>query len=241
MTLSFVAMALLMLIAASSFIVFPLRHQAASHASGSVPGPWRWAAAWLVVGLAITAAALYGLVGEPAALSEAETSRQPAASVATEAPSPQDQQQGVTPARIEAMVQGLAQRLAAQPQDPAGWRMLARSYETLGRFDEAVQAYRRLMALQEPNADLLTDYAVTLAMSMGQTLMGEPEAAIDQALKLDPRHLQALALSGSAAFEARDYPRAVAQWQKLLALIPADSDMRQSIERNVAKAKALGH
>ena len=48
----------------------------------------------------------------------------------------------------------------------------------MGRADEAVQAYLRLLALQPPDADLLTDYAVTLGMRQGRTLVGAPEAVI---------------------------------------------------------------
>lgn len=117
--------------------------------------------------------------------------------------------------------------------------MLAKSYETLGRFDDAVKAYKKVLTLEAPDPDLLTDYAVTLGMSKGQTLAGEPEVLIDEALKIDPNHVQALALSGSAAFEAGDYKRAVAQWQKLLSLVPADAEVRAGIERNVEKAQAL--
>lgn len=64
---------------------------------------------------------------------------------------------------------------------------------------------------------------------------------INEALKLNPNHVQALALSGSAAFERRDYARAVAQWKKLVGLISQDSEMRGSIEKNVAKAEGLSH
>lgn len=144
------------------------------------------------------------------------------------------------PEAIAAMVQRLADRLKDQPDDAPGWRMLARSYENLGRFGEAVQAYRSLLRVQGPDADVLSHYAVALGMTLGQRLSGEPEAALQEALRLDPRHPQALALSGSAAFEREDYAAAIAQWEKLLSLIPPDSDMRASIEANVAKARTLG-
>lgn len=137
------------------------------------------------------------------------------------------------------MVNRLTTRLQTQPDDAAGWRMLARSYETLGRFDEAVQAYQRLLALQQPDADLLTDYAVTLGMSQGRTLVGAPEAVIQQALSLNPRHVQALALAGSASFEKRDYQGAIATWRRLLSLVPPGDEVRASIEANIRKAEAL--
>ncbi len=119
------------------------------------------------------------------------------------------------------------------------WAWAARFCETLGRSDEAVQAYQRLLALQAPDADLLTDYAVTLGMSQGRTLVGAPEAVIQQALSLNPRHVQALALAGSASFEKRDYQGAIATWRRLLSLVPPGDEVRASIEANIRKAEAL--
>jgi cytochrome c-type biogenesis protein CcmH len=105
------------------------------------------------------------------------------------------------------------------------WAWAARFCETLGRSDEAVQAYQRLLALQAPDADLLTDYPATLGMSQGRTLVGEPEVVIHQALSFNPKHVQALALSGSASFEKRDYQRAIATWGQLVSLVPPEDEV----------------
>lgn len=233
MNISFVILFVGLLAVAGLFVVTPLWRTAAP-SNAPVPNqPKRWAAIYLLTGLAFASVGLYAFIGNPDAIDHVVA--QPSSPEPSQAP-----EAGVGQAQIEAMVARLAGRLQAQPNDPQGWRMLAKSYETLGRFDQAVQAYQKLLTLQAPDADVLTDYAVTLGMSKGQTLAGEPEAVINQALKLAPKHIQALALSGSAAFEQRQYKRAVVQWQKLLALIPPDADMRASIERNVEKARSLG-
>jgi cytochrome c-type biogenesis protein CcmH len=200
----------------------------------------------LTTALAAFTAGVYVWVGTPQALNgpiPVAQWEEPAASEAQASAAPEGVAPGEaaapTQAQIEGMVNRLATRLQTQPDDAAGWRMLARSYETLGRFDEAVQAYQRLLALQAPDADLLTDYAVTLGMSQGRTLVGAPEAVIQQALSLNPQHVQALALSGSASFEKRDYKRAIATWGQLLSLVPPNDEVRASIEGNVRKAEAL--
>jgi cytochrome c-type biogenesis protein CcmH len=247
---SFLTFALLMVAAASLFVVPTLWRQAPAGLD-KAGAPQRWTAAWIVTGLVIVTAVLYIATGAPGALGpqpESQAQARPLAETAaaesaapqapSEAPTP-GAAPSVTPAQIEGMVARLAQRLQTQPNDAAGWRMLAKSYETLERFPQAAAAYQRLLALQQPDADLLTDYAVTLGMSQGQTLVGEPETVINQALKLDPRHIQALALSGSAAFEAHDYARAKAQWTQILQLIPQDAEIRASIEGNIAKAESL--
>lgn len=237
MNLAFLSLSLALLVVASSFVIWPLwRAQPAQDHDRALASPKRWPAIWLVTLLTLGTAGLYLMVGEPAALT---ASPLPAVSRTEGAPASPVAQGGVGPAQIAAMVQRLEQRLQTQPNDPKGWRMLIKSYETMGHFDDAVLAYKRLLAIAPPDPDVLTDYAVTLGMSKGQTLAGEPEALLEQALKLDPKHVQALALSGSAAFEQRDYKRAVAQWQKLLALVPPDAQVRPSIEANVEKARAL--
>ncbi|MDM9007153.1 tetratricopeptide repeat protein, partial [Klebsiella pneumoniae] len=146
--------------------------------------PRRGNAIGLGLALALFTAFMYAMVGNPAALLPQTAPDSPA-----QAP---DQAQvnagqgpagngagGMTPAQIEGMVARLAQRLQQQPDDVAGWRMLVRSYETLGRYPQAVDAWRRLLALKPDDPDLLTDYAVTLGMSQGQSLAGEPEAALN--------------------------------------------------------------
>lgn len=141
--------------------------------------------------------------------------------------------------QIEAMVSNLAAKLKAQPDDIKGWRMLARSYETLGRFDQAADAYRQLTRLEADNPDVWTNYAVVLGMGQGQTLVGAPEAALDQALALNPEHLEALALSGSAAMEKKDYQKAIVRWSRILDALPEGDPSRQSIKDNIDQARRL--
>jgi cytochrome c-type biogenesis protein CcmH/NrfG len=146
---------------------------------------------------------------------------------------------GIGPAQVEAMVQRLTDRLRQQPDDVEGWRMLARSSETLGRFDEAVRAYVQLERLRPDDAGLLTDHAVALAMSLGQRLSGEPEKLIRRALRIDPAHVQALALAGSAAYERGEHAAAVVEWKKILAVVPEGDPMAATIRDSIRKAEAL--
>jgi cytochrome c-type biogenesis protein CcmH len=74
-------------------------------------------------------------------------------------------------------------------------------------------------------------------MTLNTTLAGEPEVYLAKALTIDPNHIQALALSGSAALERGDAAGAVKPWKKILALVPADSDIGRSISNNIAKAE----
>lgn len=235
----FISVSLLLAAMAAVFVVPSLWQ--ASAVSGKATAPQRREAIGLVIALVALTALLYVVVGTPQAIDQqglaagrSEVSDAPEVQASSPQGSPE-----MSPAQIEAMVNRLAQRLQTQPKDPQGWRMLARSYETLGRFSEAVDAYQRLMALQKPDADLLTDYAVALGMSQNRTLVGAPEIVLEQALALTPTHIQALALSGSAALERADYGRAVSQWRKILVIVPEGDETRSAIERNIDRAEAL--
>jgi cytochrome c-type biogenesis protein CcmH len=222
---SFLIGAVAMVTAALAFALAPLLRRDSAVATGPAPRRRRdWSAIGVGLALPVAAVTLYAAVGTPRALL---------------APQAQDAAAAIGPAQIEAMVNRLAERLKNDPEDVDGWRMLAHSYETLRRFDAALDAYRHLLALEPNNPDVLTDAAVALGMSLNQDLSGEPERLIDRALALNPNHVQALALKGSAAYERGDYAQAIQPWKKILATVPQDSGMARSIAASVAKAEAF--
>jgi len=151
----------------------------------------------------------------------------------------EEQPPSVTPQQIEGMVTKLAEKLKANPNDANGWRMLIRSYKTMQRYDEAVEAYKHLVPLIPNDADILTDYAMTLALTSNRKLSGEPEKLINRALEIDSKNVQALALSGSVAFEKKDYEKAISTWRLILAVVPSDSDIARTITGSISKAEAL--
>lgn len=174
----------------------------------------------------VLALALYSLLGNVSALDPV-------------AATPSNAAHAVTAAQIEAMVEKLAQRLKSEPGDVAGWGMLGRSYAALNRFPEASAAFAQAVKLQSNDAQLLADYADTLAMAQGRKLAGEPRRIVARALAVDPNHFKALALAGSAAFEAKEYPEAIRHWERLAQGLPPDSEMAQSIAGSIAEARAL--
>jgi cytochrome c-type biogenesis protein CcmH len=185
-------------------------------------------AASLVVTVALLipagALAIYGVLGAPAALQ----------GEAAQAPHALDEQ------KIEAMVEKLAGRLRANPDDAAGWMMLARSYSALERLPEAAEAYGKANALAPGDPQLLADYADVLAMVNGRNLQGRPMALVMEALRVDPGHPKALALAGTDAFHRGDFPQAAAWWRKLLAVLPPDSEQARVVQANIAQAEAGG-
>jgi cytochrome c-type biogenesis protein CcmH len=135
-------------------------------------------------------------------------------------------------------LQELEAKVAKNPNKPKDWLVLARSYNQLERYADAVRAYDKLTQLVPNEAQLWADYADAMAMTQGQSLLGKPTKLLDKALAVDPNNSKALALAGSAAMERGDYPAAVLDWSKLLQQIP---DKNSQEAKMVAGGLQLAH
>lgn len=146
--------------------------------------------------------------------------------------------QNVNDEQIVKMVDGLAARLKANPDNPKGWAMLARSYKAMGRLQEAQEAYAKAGPLIETDPDLLVDYADLLAARAGDSLEGQPLVLINKALALNPLHPMSLMLAGNAAYRQGNFAVAVNHWEKLLSVLEPGSPDAQQIETDIAEARA---
>lgn len=150
----------------------------------------------------------------------------------TAAPAP------LSASQVEHGIADAREATARDPKDATAWAMLAHSYEMLGRFDQASEAYRRLVELRPGDAQVLADFADALGVAQRGSLQGEPATLIARALAADPRHLKALVLAGKEAFERNRYDEATGFWQRALEVAP-DPAVRHSIETSIAEAQAL--
>jgi cytochrome c-type biogenesis protein CcmH len=76
-------------------------------------------------------------------------------------------------------------------------------------------------------------------MASGRSLEGKPMELIQRALKVDPNNAKALQLAGSAAFQAKDYKKAVGYWERVLKQVPPGSEVAQTIQSRIDEAKTL--
>lgn len=181
---------------------------------------WAIATASVVTLCAIT---LYALLGNPAALDPAQRI----------APA------SVSPMQIDAMVEKLAAKVAANPDDLDGLRMLARSYMVLERFQEASDSFATL-AQKQPSAQAYADWADALASAQGGKLPGPPAKLVEKALALDPNNVKALALAGTIAFDQADFKTAIRYWETMSAQLDPQSEMAQSAKAMLAEARSRG-
>ena len=183
----------------------------------------------LGIGIPFVAIVFYLNVGTPKGITGAVVTNSPTSS----APAPRTQEQ------IEANVAALAKRLESNPSDAQGWTMLARSYSSMERFTESAGAYAKATELTPNNGDLWAEYAFATAMANGRSLEGKPMELIQRALKVEPENAKALQLAGSAAFQAKDYKKAVSYWERVLKQVPPGSEVAQTIQSRIDEAKTL--
>ena len=138
------------------------------------------------------------------------------------------------------MIAALEARLKSNPDDIAGWHMLARSYGATGQYGEAARIFAKISELLPGDAGVLADYADAFAMAQGGNLQGKPLELINQALKLNPQEGKALNLAGSAAYQSQDFSKAVIYWRSLLQLIAPDDAYADQIRAAIKDAERAG-
>ena len=195
----------------------------------TTPATARYTAYAIGIAIPLVAISFYLHVGNPKAV-DGPPPLQPQANVAS------GQR---TQAQIEANVAALAKRLQSNPSDAQGWIMLARSYSSMDKFAESAGAYTKATELTPNDADLWAEFAFATAMANGRSLEGRPMELIDRALKVDPENAKALQLAGSAAFQSKDYKKAVNYWQRVLQQVPPGSEVAQTIQERINEAKLL--
>ncbi|MEN9762759.1 MAG: hypothetical protein RI906_2585 [Pseudomonadota bacterium] len=138
-------------------------------------------------------------------------------------------QQWLDPARIEAMITDLKDRVARSPDDGEAWALLAGAHKFRGEHPQAIQAFERASALLPPNARLLAEFAESIALTQDNRFAGRPIDLLERALAADADEPKAIALMGAAQYQVGNLPRARQYLGRLHAEMPSDMPERQAI------------
>ena len=168
--------------------------------------------------LPLIAVALYALLGSPSAVLPGEAQTQRAT------------------ADMEQLVAKLAKKLEENPDNPEGWAMLARSYKSVGRWDDAERAFAHIGPELDRNAELLAEFAEMLAQK-SNGFDDRSRQLIQRALRLEPNNMLALFMGGSDAFDSGRYGDAAGLWERLLPQLEPDSEDARMVESRIAQAR----
>jgi cytochrome c-type biogenesis protein CcmH len=140
---------------------------------------------------------------------------------------------------VDQMIETLADRLEQAPDDVEGWRLLGRSYLSLGRYAEAEQSLRQAwVRTPVPDDELKLALAEAQVLLDPERLSGEAGRLFEEVVKSDPQNMKALWYSGLAALEAQQTDTARERWARLLALGPPPS-IAQILEAQLASLGGL--
>ncbi len=131
---------------------------------------------------------------------------------------------------IESMVQRLADRLAENPDNLQGWLQLARSYETLGRSQKAVEAYAKAAELAPRDPGVLARYARAVRADAGAQT--EKSVALSRRiLELDPENPEALWFTAMAELADGDKKQARELFDRAIAQLPPDTPQTAELRK----------
>jgi cytochrome c-type biogenesis protein CcmH len=182
----------------------------------------RGIAAFVGVAVPVAAFGVYLIVGSP------HLPGRPAAEIRAQLPAQSD-------ADINALVARLGDKLKDRPTDLQGWSLYARSLAGLGRFEEAVAAYRRATTLDPRDAELMSNFAEVQIFAARGTVTPEAAAALRATLALDPKEARARYYMGLAASQTGRTEEALTWWLALEADSAPDAPWRKLLGERIAK------
>ena len=150
--------------------------------------------------------------------------------------------EGANTRDVNGLVALLIQRVRAAPNDLRAWTFLGRGYMAAGDADEAARAFARASAIAErtgqQNAALDSLYGEALVASANGVVTDKAEAAFHDALKRDPKDRASRFFLGQALAAKGDKAGALSFWYGLLADIPANSPLHQTLVDRIAMLTA---
>ena len=182
----------------------------------------------LIVSVPVLAVGFYAFLGTPDLI---EGREKQAAAPAGHSSSPNSKQ-----ASLEDLIEKLAARMKEKPDDAEGWFMLGRSYMSMGRYKEAVDALEKTNTLVPNNPVVMLRYADALTTVRGGQISGKPFELIKRAVELSPDNQTGLWLLGMGYEEQGAYKKAISYWNQLLPLLE-DEQSKVEVNKLITDAK----
>lgn len=187
--------------------------------------------------VALGATGLYAVRGRPdlTTPTAVELPAETAAAGATAAGSTTQQPQ------VDAMIGQLEARMAKTPADPKGWQMLGWSYFQTGRFDDAVKAYAKAVAIDANGPGYQSALGEALVQAAGGVVTPTAAAAFTAARARDPGDARARYFTAVQKDQRGDRKGALDDWLQLLREAPAGAQWAPELRTFVEKiAKEQG-
>ncbi|MBF0129237.1 MAG: c-type cytochrome biogenesis protein CcmI [Alphaproteobacteria bacterium] len=140
--------------------------------------------------------------------------------------------------QMVALVEQLAKRMEATPDNVKGWVLLGRSNSMLGRFRQAADAYRKAIEHGGTDAETWTMYGEALIQADDGAVSAAARAAFLAAYRADPESPGPRFYLGLAESQGGDPKRAIAIWRHLERSAPPDAPWLPEIKERIAAVAA---
>jgi len=137
---------------------------------------------------------------------------------------------------IVSLVGQVEAHLARTPNDGTGWELIAPVYMQLGRFDDAVEARKKSLALKGETATRQADLGEAEVAAANGVVTAEAKAAFERAVELDPHEAKARYFLGLAAEQDGNTDEAASVWRTLLAEAPPNAPWIGFVRAALARA-----
>lgn len=141
---------------------------------------------------------------------------------------------------VEEAVAQVEARLVETPNDVRGWRVLGPVYMQLGRYSEAANAFRRVLELEPPSADIETDLAETMMMINDGFADEEALDLLRSAAAREPLHVRSRFYLASELTRLEEYDEAADVWRYLLDIAEGSEPWVAAAQAGLATAEAGG-
>ncbi|MFB9268745.1 c-type cytochrome biogenesis protein CcmI [Bradyrhizobium erythrophlei] len=128
------------------------------------------------------------------------------------------------------LVAQVESHLEKNPTDGRGWSVLAPVLSRLGRYDDAVRAYRNAITYAGDSAERRADLGEALLGAAGGVVTSDAKAEFERAVAQNADDAKANYFLGLAAEQDGRKADAAAIWQALLAKAPADAPWRPLVQ-----------
>ncbi len=125
--------------------------------------------------------------------------------------------------------------LEKNPNDARGWEVVAPVYMRLGRFADAVTAWRNAVRIAGASADREANLGEALMGAANGIVTDEAKAAFDRALTHDGKHPKARFFLGVAAYQDGKATEAAVIWRGMLSDARPDSPWGPMVRQALAE------
>jgi len=139
---------------------------------------------------------------------------------------------------LDNLVAQVESHLEKNPSDGRGWAVLAPVLSKLGRFDDAVRAYRNSMTYNGETAERRSDLGEAIAGAANGIVTADAKKEFERAVALNPKDVKARYFLGIAAEQDGHGADAAKIWQAMLADAPADAPWRDVVQEALTRVNA---